>query len=59
MTPIQRAMAKFLTQNDRKPFHASGPVSVIPAKPAGTSVMAITTLNQATHRGNTGRVCAS
>ena len=29
-------MATFLTQNDRKPFQAKGPVRVRPANPAGT-----------------------
>ncbi len=54
MTTIHSAMARFLTQNDRNPFQANGPLSVKPAKPAGTSATAMTTLNSPTHRGNTG-----
>ena len=54
MTTIHSAMARFLTQNERNPFHANGPLSVNPAKPAGTSATATRMLNSPSHRGNTG-----
>lgn len=44
MTAIQMAIAMFLTQNDRNPFQANGPVRVRPANPAGTSATAMSRL---------------
>src|SRR6516225_198301 len=59
ITISHAARATFFTQNDRKPFQAKTPVSVSPAKPAGTRTAAISTLKCPTQRANTGWSCWS